>query len=99
MVCLLDMAQNAGFRARLAAISALGKVRVPRALGLLNRLHGIGGDGRVKRSAYESICAIREGRSSEHALQGLRQSVEEMGRDQGRLKERVDKLEPADRNG
>ena len=99
MDCLLDMAENAGFRAKLAAISALGKVRDPRALGLLSRLHGTGGDGRVKRSAYESMCAIREGRSTEDALQGLRQSVEKMGREQGRLKERVDKLEPAERQG
>jgi aminopeptidase N len=92
--CLLDLAANGGFRAKLAAIAALGKVRDPKALGLLGRLHGTGGDGRVKRSAYESMCAIREGRSSEDALQGLRGTVEKMEQSQAQLKERLDRLQP-----
>jgi HEAT repeat protein len=92
--CLLDMAANGGFRAKLAAIAALGKVRDPKAMGLLSRLHGTGSDGRLKRSAYEAMCAIREGRSTEDALQGLRGSVEEAVEAQAKLKERLDRLEP-----
>ena len=92
--CLLDMAANGGFRAKLAAIAALGKVRDTKALGLLSRMHGTGGDGRIKRSAYEAMCAIREGRSSEDALQGLRGSVEKMEQAQAKLKDRLDRLEP-----
>lgn len=92
--CLLDMAANGGFRAKLAAIAALGKVRDPKAMGLLSRLHGTGSDGRLKRSAYEAMCAIREGRSTEDALQGLRSSVEKTVEAQAKLKERLDRLEP-----
>ena len=95
MDCLLDMAVNGGFRAKLAAIAALGKVRDPRALGVLGRLHGTGGDGRVKRSAYEAMCSIREGRSTEEALQGLRGTVEKLSEAQAKVKDRLDRLEPA----
>jgi aminopeptidase N len=91
--CLLDLAENGGFRAKLAAIAALGKVRDAKALGLLSRMHESGGDGRVKRSAYEAICSIREGRTSEDALQGLRGSLEKIERGQSALKDRLDKLD------
>ena len=91
--CLMDLALNGGFRAKLAAISALGKVRDSRALGVLGRLHGSGGDGRVKRSAYEAMCSIREGRSTDAALQGLRGSVEKLTEAQAKMRDRVDRLE------
>ncbi|MEC7240798.1 MAG: M1 family metallopeptidase [Myxococcota bacterium] len=91
--CLIDLALNGGFRAKLAAISALGKVRDPRALGVLGRLHSGGGDGRVMRSAYEAMCSIREGRSTEEALQGLRGSVEKLSEAHSKMRDRVDRLE------
>jgi hypothetical protein len=59
----------------------------------LSRMHESGGDGRVKRSAYEAICSIREGRTSEDALQGLRGSLEKIERGQSALKDRLDKLD------
>ena len=91
--CLLDLAQSGGFRTKLAAIGALGKLRDSRALGVLNRIHQLGGDGRLRRTAYEAIVTIREGRTSEGALQALRGSVEQLEQKQVGLKSRLDQLE------
>ena len=47
----------------------------------------------MMRSAYEAMCSIREGRSTEEALQGLRGSVEKLSEAQSKMRDRVDRLE------
>ena len=90
---LLELAESGSFRVILAAISALGRVRDPRSAGTLGRLHASAGDGRVARMAYEALRRVRAGRSGDAALASLRGTVETLEREQGRLRDRLAKLE------
>jgi hypothetical protein len=58
-------------------------------------VHRSGTDGRLRRSAYESIVQIRRGRTTEEGLAGLRRRLDELSEENARLRERVDRLEPA----
>ena len=93
---LLELTQTAGFRVRLAAVAALGRLREPRALSTLSALHASTGDGRLRRMAYEAIQDIRDGRTSSQALGELRQTVEELERKQAGLRDRLSSLEHQD---
>ncbi len=90
---LIELAEGGSFRVVLAAVAALGRVRDPRAVPVLRRLHASAGDGRVARMAYEALADVRAGRSGEQALSGLRRSLEELEREQGRLRDRLARLE------
>jgi HEAT repeat protein len=94
--CLVELTQTAGFRVRLAAVAALGRLRDPRALPTLSALHASTGDGRLRRMAYEAIQDIRDGRTSSQALGALRQTVEELERKQAGLRDRLSSLEGQD---
>ncbi len=91
---LSELALHGPFRVQLAAVSALGALRDPRGAPPLRRLHGGAGDGRVRRLVYEALQDIGEGRTSEAALQGLRDEVERLRETHGRLQGRLARLEP-----
>ena len=91
---LVILAEHENFRVQVAAINALGVVRDPRALGVLTRVHASAGDGRCRRLAYEAMADIRDGRSSEEGLQGLRRQLESLADDNRKLRDRVGRLEP-----
>ena len=93
---LVEVVDSAPFRAQLAAITALGRLRDPGALGALGALHKGALDGRTRRAAYEALAEVRDGQSPERALAGLRGLVETLERQQLGLRERLDRLTPPD---
>lgn len=96
---LVEMCAEPGFRARLGAIQALGKLRDPRGTGALSRLHRTAPDGRMRRMAYEALARVRQGRTTEEGLAPLRRRLEELAEENAKLRVRIDKLEgsPSDR--
>jgi HEAT repeat protein len=90
---LIEAVQEPGFRTQLGAIAALGVLRSPKALALLTRIHRTAPDGRTRRSAYDAMVCIREGRTTEKGLAGLRRRVEELAEENQGLRVRLDKLE------
>lgn len=92
---LVEVVETAPFRAQLAAIAALGRLRDPGALGALGALHRGALDGRTRRAAYEAMADVRDGQSPERALAGLRGLVETLERQQASLRERLDRLTPS----
>ena len=91
---LSAMVAEPGFRAQLAAISGLSRLRDRRALPALEHAHRTAPDGRTRRSAYEAMARIRRGRTSEAGLATLRDTVEQLQADSAKLRERIDRLEP-----
>jgi aminopeptidase N len=91
---LVEVVEGAPFRAQLAAIAALGRLKDPSALGALGALHRGALDGRTRRAAYEAMAEIRDGQSPDRALAGLRGLVETLERQQLGLRERLDRLTP-----
>ena len=90
---LVELAQDAPFRVRMAAISGLGVARDPRSAGALQALHEAADDGRLKRQAYEALQKVSAGRTGDDALAALRRDLDGL-RDQNRdLRDRLAKLE------
>lgn len=90
---LLELAEDAPFRVRMAAIAALGTARDPRAQGTLRRIHEQDGDGRLKRLAWESLQKVVEGRTSDDALASIRRDLERLRDENRKLRDRVARLE------
>jgi aminopeptidase N len=90
---LIQLAAEAPFRLRLAAVAALGLARDPRALGPLRQIHGAGGDDRVQRQAYEAIGRLSRGSDGDQALSTLRRQSEELREQVGKLRDRLDRVE------
>ncbi|MBM4369630.1 MAG: HEAT repeat domain-containing protein, partial [Deltaproteobacteria bacterium] len=90
LVLLVD---DDNYRVQISAVSALGTLRDSRAMPVLQRLHAAGGDGRLRRWAYEAMASIREGRAGEESLAGLRREVEGLVEENRKLKDRVSKVE------
>ena len=78
---------------QVSALSALGTLRDPRALGTLSRVHSSAGDGRSRRLAYEAMANIREGRTAEAGLATLRGQLEGFVEENRKLRDRVTRLE------
>ncbi len=91
---LVELCDDPNFRVQVAAVNAAGVVRDARAVPVLERLHGSAGDGRCRRLAWEALCAIREGRTGEDALQGVRRELEVLVEENRKLRSRVERLEP-----
>lgn len=94
---LADLAQRGPFRGRVAAVQALGRLRDPEAAPVLEALHRSDPDGRVRRQAWEALCAARNGRSTDDAVGALRARVEGLVTENDRLRMRVDRMERARR--
>ena len=90
---LAELAEDPAFRVQMAAVSGLGTLRDPRALGVLQRVHRAVGDVRCARLAWESMCTIREGRTLEGGLATLRRELEGVTEDNRKLRDRVTRLE------
>ncbi len=90
---LVQLVDDDNYRVQISAVSALGTLRDSRAMPVLQRLHAAGGDGRLRRWAYESMASIREGRTGEESLAGLRREVEGLVEENRKLKDRVSKVE------
>ncbi len=89
---LMKMTAEAGFRAQMAAMTGLGRLRDARALGVLSQVHSTAPDGRTRRVAYEAMARIRKGRTTEEGLATLRARVEQLAAENAKLRSRLDKL-------
>lgn len=90
-LCLL--AESEDYRLKIAAINALGVLKDPGALGTLNRVHASAGDGRARRLAAEAMANIRDGRSTEAGLAGLRRDLESLRSESQKLRDGLSRLE------
>jgi aminopeptidase N len=90
---LCESATDGPFRVVLSAVAGLGRLKDPKALGVLDRLHASAGDGRVRRMAWEAARDIREGRGTSDALQSLRDDFDAAGGRAVELRDRVVRLE------
>lgn len=90
---LLILAEDASFRVQVSAINALGMLRDGRAMPLLQRVHGLAGDGRARRLAFEAMANIREGRTTEAGIASVRNEVQALLDENRKLRDRVTKLE------
>ena len=90
-LCLL--AESEDYRLKIAAINALGVLKDPGALATLDRVHASAGDGRARRLAAEAMANIREGRSTEAGLAGLRRDLESLRSESQKLRDGLSRLE------
>ncbi len=90
---LCEMVHEPGFRARLSAVSALGRLKDPGATATLNKVHRSDPDGRIRRSAFEALRTIRKGRTSDAGLASLRSRIDELAEQNDTLRKRLDKLD------
>jgi aminopeptidase N len=90
---LLPLAEDPNFRVQVAAINGLGTLRDPRALPVLERVHGAAGDGRCRRLAWEAMQNVHDGRTGADGLTALRSQVEELAGENRKLRDRVVRLE------
>jgi hypothetical protein len=93
ILCRLAMAGR--FRLRLAAVSALGRLRDVRGAGVLRQIHQTDTDGRTRRMAFEALQKINSGRSGEEALNGIRGDLEKLQAEHRTLVDRLVKVEGA----
>ena len=91
--CLMELLEDADFRARIAAVEALRALGDADACGALKRAAERDLDGRVRRRAREVACLLSEGAAQASQLQTLRQSLEQLESAQREMKERLLKLE------
>jgi aminopeptidase N len=90
---LVELVEDADFRARIAAVEALRVLGDADAIDALNRAAGRDLDGRVRRRAREVARALAEGTTQSDAVKQLRDSLEKLETENRALKERVLKLE------
>lgn len=93
---LVQMLDEPGFREKLGAMNALAKVRDPRALPALGRIHASAPDGRTRRVAYVASYRIRQGRTTEAGLASMRARMEKLSSENVALRGRIEKLERVD---
>ncbi|MEC7946468.1 MAG: M1 family aminopeptidase, partial [Myxococcota bacterium] len=90
---LMELAIDAPFRVRAAAIPALGRTKDMRALGTLGQLHASGDDGMLSRRAYEARKTLLGSRGGEAAVAKLRDQLETLQNENRGLRTRLDKVE------
>jgi len=91
--CLVPLLSDEWLRVRLNAIAALAELKLPKAVGELERTRVRDLDGRVVRAAREAIVRIREGADKGDEVKKLREDLEKLQEDNRSLKDRLDKLE------
>ena len=84
------------FRARLTAAAALARTRDAAAAPALQQTHRSDPDGRIRRAAFEALRTIGKGRTTEAGLSGLRARVEALDEANHKLRQRLERLEPAE---
>jgi aminopeptidase N len=94
---LEELARHGGFRTQLAALGALGELGDPAASGTLSDLHASAPDGRVRRTAWEALVRVRQGRTGEEALKGVRERLDALADENRKLRDRLDRLDRLDR--
>ncbi len=95
---LIELAIDAPFRVRYAAIPALGQARAIQAYSTLQRIHEGQSDGRLRRQAYEAIQRITASRGGESTMANLRRGLEKLRDENRALRTRVDALEKTNLN-
>lgn len=90
---LILLAEDDQFRVQVSAISWLGHLRDSRALPTLGRIHASAPDGRCRRLAFEAMASIRDGRTTEAGLSGLKRELEGLVEENRKLRDRVGRLE------
>ncbi len=90
---LIELLADRSFRVQVSAVGALARLRDPRSEGALVRVHGTAADGRTRRMAYEALVQVRKGRTTEEGMVGLRRRLDELAEENGRLRDRLDRLE------
>ena len=91
--CLADIAKEGFFLTRLATIASLKSLQSPKALALLQQIASNDPDGRVERTALEAIEALRASVAQGEEVKKLRESIEELQKNNQELKSRLDILE------
>jgi HEAT repeat protein len=92
---LTHLAEHGPLRVAVAALGGLTALRDGRAVPALTRVHRGARDGRCRRLAWEALAAIAEGRTSDAGLQAVRARVDVLSDENRRLRERLERLEPA----
>ena len=90
---LMDLAMDAPFRVRLAAIPALGQAKDRRGAAVLSQVHASGGDGMLSRRAFEARKALLAGSGPETSVAALRDKVDVLTQENHALRARVERLE------
>jgi aminopeptidase N len=90
---LLELAREAPFRVRMAAIGGLGAAKDPRSLALLHAIHESDGDGRLARTAWNAANRVAAGRSTEAGLSTLRADLDKLRDENKALRDRLQKVE------
>ncbi len=88
-LALEDLLDDADFRVKAAAASALGELGDDHAAGALSRCESLDGDGRVRRACREALRAIREGHPPPKELASLRDEVDGLKSELAKLREEL----------
>jgi aminopeptidase N len=88
---LEDLLEDPEFRVAMAAAEALGDLGSRKSVSALSRLSDVALDGRLARTARQSMRRLTEG--AEAGIRGVRAQVEEIASDVRALRDRVDRLE------
>ena len=78
---------------QVATSSALGQMKTPKAIDLLQDLANSTPDGRVRRRAEEEIAKVRKNVGSDREIKQLREELDLIKQENQDLKSRLEKLE------
>ncbi len=90
---LKQLANEEFFLTQVAVVTALGEMKTPKALGILQSLAEQTTDGRVRRHADEKIAKVQKNIGSEETLRQLREELDELKQQNQELKSRLENLE------
>lgn len=90
---LIDLLDDNWLRVRQSAVSALARLKDPRAINPLRALASRDLDGRVVRDSREAISTIRQGKNAPDDVKKLRVDVVALEEENMALKQRLEKLE------
>lgn len=88
-----DLAKETFFLTQLAVVSSLGQMETAKAIGILQALATQTPDGRVRRIAEEAIAQVQGNIGSDKAVKQLREELDEMKKENQKLKSRLENLE------
>jgi len=83
------------FRAAVAVPGALGALGDAAAIGALSRAEARATDGRVRRRATEAIRRLSQGKHREEEVKTLRDDLDKLKEENGKLRGRLEKVEAA----
>jgi aminopeptidase N len=90
---LVEMLDEPGFSAQLVTIGSLAVLKDPSSLGALGQVHRTAPDGRTRRSAYEAMVRIRQGRDPGQGLSNLRARLDKLEEQNRTLRDRIARFE------